>query len=264
MNAIYECAVAHSRLKPKKYSFNYNVFMLSVDLAELPSLAKRIPWLSHNGWNLFSINDVDHVNVGNVGGIRANLLDWLSSKDVQIPADVKTTLLTFPRVFGYGFNPVSFYFIESAEGQPLCAIAEVVNTFREMKLYALEELDDNGIWHSRMAKDFYVSPFSDPGHSFDFRIGIPGAKWRVNIDDYDHDERMLISSIRGTQCELSSGRLMWFAIKYPMLSLKIIGMIHWHALRLWIMKVPFLRKTERREAQLDVIRPHKTLKTNKP
>ena len=264
MNAIYECAVSHCRLKPKRHAFNYQVFMMSVNLDEIPAIAKRIPWFSHNRFNLFSINDEDHVDLGKPGGIRANLIQWLANEGIDCPADAKVRLLTFPRVLGYGFNPVSFYYIESANGTPLLAVAEVVNTYREMKLFALDQIGGDGIWHRRVAKNFYVSPFSDPGLEFDFRLGIPSQSWRVNIDDYDKNERMLLSAIRGERRDLSGIRLLWYAFKYPMLSLKIIGLIHWHAFLLWVKKVPYFRKSERTEAQLDVMRRHSSLKENQP
>ena len=264
MNWLYECAVAHCRLKPKRHAFNYHVFMLSMDVDEIPAVAKRIPWFSHNRFNLFSIDDADHVNLGRPGGIRGNLIQWLAGEGIACPPDARIRLLTFPRVFGYGFNPVSFYFIESAAGSPLLAVAEVVNTFREMKLYALEQRGADGIWHRRVAKNFYVSPFSDPGLEFDFRIGIPAETWRVNIDDYDADQRTLLSAIRGDRRDLSASRLLWYAFKYPLLSLKIIVLIHWHALLLWIKKVPYFKKSERRDLQIDLMRPHSSLKEKQP
>jgi hypothetical protein len=81
----------------------------------------------------------------------------------------------------------------------------------------------------------------------------------VNIDDYAVDERTLLSAVRGERRELTSARLVWYAFKYPLLSLRIIGLIHWHALLLWIRRVPFFRKSERKESQLDVMRPHSSL-----
>ncbi len=264
MNALYECSVMHCRLKPKRHAFNYQVFMFCVDIDEISATARRIPWLGHNRFNLFSIDDADHVDLGEPGGIRRNLTKWLQEQGIGCPPDARIRLLTFPRVLGYGFNPVSFYYIESADGAPLLAVAEVVNTFREMKLYALDQATADGIWHRRVAKNFYVSPFSDPGMEFDFRLGVPGHNWRVNIDDYDASGRLLLSAIRGVRRELSAGRLFWYAFKYPMLSLKIIALIHWHAFLLWLKKVPYIRKSERREAQLGVMRPHPTLKENQP
>ncbi len=264
MNALYECSVMHCRIKPKRHAFDYQVFMFSVDVDKISATAKRIPWLGHNCFNLFSIYDADHVDLGEPGGIRANLTKWLKQQGIDCPEDTRIRLLTFPRVFGYGFNPVSFYYIESTDGSPLLAVAEVVNTFREMKLFALDHRGADGIWHRRVAKNFYVSPFSDPGMEFDFRLGIPGENWRVNIDDYDSSGCTLLSAIRGDRRDLSAGRLLWYAFKYPMLSLKIIALIHWHAFLLWLKKVPYFKKSQRPEAQLDVMRPHPTLKEKQP
>ncbi len=263
MNSLYECSVAHCRLKPKQHDFNYQVFMFCVDLDDLPALNRRVFGFSHNRFNLFSIDDRDHVDLGHAG-IRANLAAWLAGQGIACPDDAKIRLVTFPRVLGYGFNPVSFYYIDSKSGEPLMAVAEVVNTFREMKLYAMETVGTDGLWHRRIAKNFYVSPFSDPGDEFDFKIGLPGGNWRVNIDDLSNGERMLVSSVRGEQRDLTSARLWWFACKYPLLSLKIIGLIHWHAFLLWLKRVPFFRKSSRREAQLDVMRPHSSLNNDLP
>lgn len=262
MSSLYECTVSHSRIRPEHHAFTYQVFMFCVDIDKLSSLSNRLFGFSHNRFNLFSIDDHDHVALGHLGGIRGNLTAWLAEQGILCPDDAQIQLLTFPRVFGYGFNPVSFYDIKSKCGEPLIAVAEVVNTFREMKLYAMTHLNSERVWQRRVIKNFYVSPFSDPGDEFDFKLGIPGEKWRVNIDNYTSDKCSLRSSIRGEQRELTTGRLLGYAFKYPLLSLKIIGLIHWHALRLWMKRVPFFRKNQRREAQLDVIRPHTSLNKN--
>lgn len=264
MNALYECTVVHCRLKPKRNPFSYRVFMFSVDVDELPALSKRLAGFSHNRFNLFSIDDRDHVMLGESGGIRGNLTKWLAGEGICLQADARIRLLTFPRVLGYGFNPVSFYYLESKSGEPIAAVAEVVNTFREMKLYAIKSLSSGRLWSRRVVKNFYVSPFSNPGDEFDFNLGPPAETWRVDIDDHDGAEKMLVSTVRGDRRELTSARLVWYAFKYPLLSLKIIGLIHWHALLLWIRKVPFFRKSERLEAQTDVMRPHSSLKKDLP
>lgn len=264
MNSLYECSVSHCRLEPKRNAFDYRVFMLSVDVDEIPRLGRNFLGFSHNRFNLFSINDADHVDMGFEGGIRPNITAWLAEQGIACSEDVAIRLVTFPRVFGYGFNPVSFYYLSTSEGRPLLAVAEVVNTFREMKLYAVSVEDPEGGWHQRMAKDFYVSPFSDPGDEFDFKLGLPAARWRVNIDNYSGDERTLLSAVRGDERPLTSGRLLWYTLKYPLLSVKIITLIHWHAMLLWFKKVPFLRKSERLDAQLDVMRSHSSLNKKHP
>lgn len=264
MDSLYECDVYHCRLKPLKNAFSYKVFMFAVDVDAIGSIARRIPWFSHNRFNLFSIYDSDHITFGKGGSLKENLIAWLAEDGFECPADAKIQLVTFPRVLGYGFNPVSFYYIHSSDGRPLAAVAEVVNTFREMKLYRLEHPGSDGVWHRRVVKNFYVSPFSDPALEFDFRIGTPSEKWRVNIDDYDGEQKVLLSSVRGERRELTSMRLLSYGVKYPLLSLKIIGLIHWHALLLWIKKVPYFKKSERRDVQLQVLRPHASLIDKKP
>ena len=262
MSALYECTVAHCRLKPKRHAFSYRVFMFSVELDGSP--APRCFGFSRNRFNLFSIDDRDHVDLGKPGGIRPNLAAWMEESGIPCPADARIRLLTFPRVLGYGFNPVSFYYIAAADGTPLLSVAEVTNTFREMKLFPVDAADPEGLWQRRIPKNFYVSPFSDPGDEFDFKLGPPEENWRVNIDDFSNGERMLISSVRGTRRELTSARLWWYALKYPFLSLKIMGLIHWHALLLWVKRVPFFRKSQRADVQLGVMRPHSTLTKNLP
>jgi uncharacterized protein len=128
VNSLYECAVMHCRLKPKRNAFNYRVFMFCIDLDELPKLSQKLFGFSHNRFNLFSINDGDHVHLGQSGGIRGNLLRWLADQEIDCPDDARIHLVTFPRVLGYGFNPVSFYYVNTSDGQPIAAVAEVVNT----------------------------------------------------------------------------------------------------------------------------------------
>lgn len=249
---IYECKVMHCRLQPRQRAFNYCVFMLSVDLDDLPKAA----WLSYNRFNLFSLDDRDHIDLGAPGGIRGNLIAWLKQQNVEIPEDARIRLVTFPRVLGYAFNPVSFFYVSAADGEPLFSIAEVRNTFREMKLFIVNGKEKEGAWCRRVAKNFYVSPFSDPGDVFDFRLGYPGETLIVKIDDCKDGEKILLSSVRGEARPFTSSRLLWYAFKYPFLSLKIIGLIYWHALILWLKKVPYFKKSDRADVQKDILKPY--------
>lgn len=251
---LYECTVRHQRLKPARKRFDYRIFMLALDLDDLP----RVPFLGLNRFNLFSLHDRDHVDLGQPGGIKANLLAWMEKNEITWPPDARFHLLALPRVLGYAFKPVSFYFISSSGGTPLFAIAEVGNTYREMKLYLVNEPTPKG-WQCQVAKEFYVSPFSDVRDFFRFRLGLPGDSWTVHIDNLDQNGPTLVSSIRGTARPLTAPRLLWFGFKYPLLSLKVIAMIHWQALKLWLGKVPYFAKVAHRDSQRDVLRPHSSL-----
>ncbi len=237
--SLYECFVTHSRITPKKHVFEYRVFMIAFDLDSFPEAM----FLSRNRFNLFSIDDRDHIRTNPSRSTSENLLDWLREKDIPIPADSRITLITFPRVLGYSFNPVSFYYIRSSSGQPVTAVAEVTNTYREMKLFPLGEPSSEGCFDRLVAKEFYVSPFSDPNDAFHFRLGQPSEKWSVNIDNISEGKASLLSAIRGESEPLTTTRLAWFAIKYPLISLSIIFRIHFHALLLFLKRVPHFPKS---------------------
>ena len=238
-NSLYKCNVNHTRVSPKKHAFDYRVFMLAFDLDSFP----KLPLLSRNRFNLFSIDDRDHIRTDPRKSTKENLLAWLQENGSEIPADSRITLLTFPRVLGYAFNPVSFYYVSSISGAPLTAVAEVTNTYREMKLYPLGEPSEKGVFERLIAKDFYVSPFSDPNDSFRFRIGLPSDDWQISINNISDGKPSLLSSIQGIRRPLTTSRLAWYALKYPFLSIGIIFGIHFQALLLFLKKIPYFPKS---------------------
>jgi len=238
-NSLYECVINHTRISPKKHAFTYRVFMLAIDLDNFP----KLPLLSRNRFNLFSIDDRDHIHTDPKKSTRENLIVWLAEKGTTIPTDTRITLLTFPRVLGYAFNPVSFYYISSKSGEPITAVAEVTNTFREMKLFPLGVPDAEGRFDHLIAKNFYVSPFSDPNDAFHFRIAQPVEKWHVSINNIAEGKLTLLSSITGERRELITPRLALYAVKYPLISLSIIFRIHLHALLLFLKKIPHFPKS---------------------
>ncbi|MBV9493798.1 MAG: DUF1365 domain-containing protein [Acidobacteria bacterium] len=230
-SALYECRVEHARFGAKQHRFRYRVFVFALDLAEIDALAKRIPWLSRNRFNLFSFFDRDHVDVAPLVGTK--------------PA--RTLLITNLRILGYVFNPVSFYFCFDEDEAPFAAVAEVNNTFGETKPYVLPRTSFDGQrFESTQRKDFYISPFIDRDVDLRLRLAIPDEKLALVVDDLRDGERILHASLTGKRVPLTSARLLWFAFKYPLLTLKVIGAIHWHALRLWLKGVPWFRHQEER------------------
>jgi hypothetical protein len=160
-------------------------------------------------------------------------------------------------------------------------IAEVTNTFREMKPYFLgletrsvpsdlstlnSQLSTGGAaaFHLRTPKHFYVSPFSDVDTAFDFTLRSPSERLSIQIDDYVGASRTLTSTLAGPRRELTGARLAWFSLKYPAITLRIITLIHWHAAVLWFRRLPWFAKAARAADQRDLYRPHPSIAHSAP
>jgi DUF1365 family protein len=269
----------HHRFSPKAHRFAYRIFLFAVDLDELDTLHRRLRFFSVNRRNLYSFRDADFLPTGQNphnpssgpafvppttnGNLKARVLAQLASRGIGLEGG-RIVLVALPRVLGYLFNPVSFYFCYGRGGQPVAALAEVTNTFREMKPFVLgpETRTATGTGPAfvhRAPKYFYVSPFSDMDVSFDFNLRPPGERLSVQIDDFDAGQRTLTSHLAGERRPLTDRILAWYACKYPLITLKIIGLIHWHALWLYLKKVPWFAKAARRDAQRDLYRPHPSI-----
>jgi len=257
-SCLYECVVMHRRVRPRDYAFEHRIMMLYADLDELPAIHRGTRLLSHNRKNLYSFRDRDYFPTNTDGDLKARVCEYLAQRGVAMPAQGRIQLLTLPRILGYIFNPISIYFCSDDCGQPLCAIAEVGNTFRETKLFLLplrSGSTPSGRFQIRVPKEYYVSPFSDLDISFDFDCLLPGETLQVHVEDWDSQGRLLESHLRGKRVPLTDFQLLRFAAKFPALTLKVITLIHWHALRLAMKRVPWHRKHDRPELQRDVLNP---------
>jgi DUF1365 family protein len=251
----------HHRLAPKVHRFNYQVFMFYIDLGELPLLRKKLLLFGHNRFNMFSFKDSDHLqlpagNPDTAKTTRQHITSYLQQNGITLGTG-RIMLLTNLSVLGYNFNPVSFYFCYDSAGQPLCCVAEVSNTFREMKPYLLgpENLLENK-FYLNTKKYFYVSPFINHDTDFDFNLAIPADRLNIRIDDYEAGERIFVSTLTGTKKTLTNRALLWYSIRFPFITLKVITLIHWNALLLWVKRLPYHRKGENRHLQKNVYRKY--------
>ena len=275
----------HARFAPQTNRFLYRMFLFAIDLDELATLPRQVAFLSVGRRNLYSFRDADYLPMGerphnakcaggmpaavtNAGGtpalLKQRVIAFAKLHGAALEGG-RIVLVTLPRVAGYLFNPVSFYFCYDRHGAPAAAIAEVTNTFREVKPFYLGadslqlSAGDEAAFHLRVPKHFYVSPYSDVDVAFDFTLRTPGSRLSVQIDDYVGNERTLTSTLTGARRELTSARLAWFTLKYPFITLRIIALIHWQALRLWWKRVPWFAKAARAADQRDVYRAHHSL-----
>jgi uncharacterized protein len=273
-SCLYECQVLHARFAPKAHRFLYRIFFFALDLDELDALHRRLKLFSVNRANFYSFRDRDFLPTGEpihngpapattpAGRLKARVIAHLAAQGTDLTGG-RVVLVTLPRILGYLFNPVSFYFCFDRTGVPVAALAEVTNTFKEMKPYTLgpdtKTAAPTATFHLRTPKHFYVSPFSDVDVAFDFTLPVPTEKIAIQIDDYTGGTRTLTSTVHGRREALTDGRLAWYTLKYPLLTLRIITLIHWHALQLWFKKIPWFAKAARADAQRDLYRPHHSI-----
>jgi len=261
-SSLYKATVMHNRMKPKQHRFHYNVFMFYIDLDEVEMLRKKLWMFSINKFNFFSLRDNEHLqlpidNPDQTKSVKEQITIYLSDNRISIGKG-KIMLLTNLNILGYNFNPVSFYYCFDEEGKSKCVIAEVANTFGEIKPYLLTQQHLSGAnYHLNTTKYFYVSPFIDHDTNFDFNLQVPAEKLNIRIDDYKNEERFFISTLTGTRKPLNNTRLLWYSIRFPFITLKIITLIHWNAVLLYMKKLPFHRKDANQELQRDVYRRRK-------
>lgn len=269
----------HERFLPKRHRFAYRVFYLAVDLDELPQLDRALPLFSCNRANLVSLWEKDYLPLQDPlhnptdgaaalpapapsHSLKARVLIYCARHGVDLDPSAKVTLVTLPRLFGYAFNPISLFICRDGQGVPRCAIVEVTNTYREVKQYFLPVRPGGSgpaEFTAELPKHFYVSPFSPLDAAFAFRVREPGRSLAVSIDDHEQGQRTLHSTLTGEARPLTSGQLLLALIRHPLVTLRVIGLIHWQALRLWLKRVPHFPKAANPALQRDLRHPHSSL-----
>jgi uncharacterized protein len=273
-SCLYECHLLHHRFSPKTHRFRNRLFFFCLDLDEVEKLGRRLRLFSSNRRNLYSLRDDDFLPIeeespwrrmirqGSGRGVREKVDRVLAREGIDLEGG-KVMLVAVPRILGYLFNPVSFFFCFGPDGEPRCAVVEVTNTYREVKTYVLRpETRKGGGFLLRAPKNFYVSPFSSAGLTFEFSLRVPGDDLVVRIDEYDGERLVLHSVVAGKRRDLTDRNLALFAGKYPFLSAGIMLLIHVQALLLYLKRIPHRRKADDLDLQQGVLRPHSSLRSH--
>jgi len=232
--------VRHTRLRPVRHAFAYPTCFLLLPLRRMHrEPASALP-LAHNRRGALSFHDADH------GDGRANAVAWLDELLVQhgiADAQGEAWLHCYPRMLGYTFKPVSFWYCHRVDGTLRAIVVEVNNTFGERHCYVL----DDPVWgiEQKARKAFHVSPFCrvEGGYRFRFLLSAGRDRTVVRIDHDDAQGALLRTSVGGELQPVTRTTLRRALWRYPLLTAGIVARIHWQALRLWLARVPFVSYT---------------------
>jgi DUF1365 family protein len=224
--------ITHVRFAPKAYALRHKLWYLRIDLRELPRLSRFM--LGYNRARIFSLRDRDY------GKGEDRLEDWIRHAFADVGAVYPgghVVLVTLPRIFGIGFNPVSFWLCHDTAGRLSAVLAEVNNTFGERHCYLARNADGAPISAGdaiHAEKVFYVSPFLPANGDYIFHFDERDDRLAIRIEVLREGKRVLSATIAGRFAPLSNAALAGCFLRYPMPAIQVLGFIHYHAARLWM------------------------------
>ncbi|MFT3726804.1 MAG: DUF1365 family protein [Terricaulis sp.] len=236
-SAIYAGHVAHMR--PGKHRLRYRLFMLALDIDDLPRLHARLKWFAYNRANLVSIFDRDHGD-GCSEAIKPRIEQKLQSAGLTCDGG-PIVMLTMPRLLNYVFNPLTVYFCYRRDGEVAALVHEVSNTFGERHFYVLPAADAGaGQIEQHCDKQFFVSPFLEKGLRYKFTVTPPGERCTVAIVVHRGADVTLTASFAGQRSALTDANLLRACCADPLMTLKVIAGIHWEALKMWLKGIRYI------------------------
>jgi DUF1365 family protein len=261
-SAIYVGDVMHQRLAPKRHRLRHRVHWLLIDLDEVAALDRGLRLFSYNRLNLFSLYDADH-GEGSRRPIREQMRAHASAAGIGAGEDVSIRLLCMPRVAGYDFNPLSVYFCVDQREILRGVIYEVNNTFGGRHTYVIPADADVASGDGGEAgpavrqsceKRFYVSPFLDMDMAYAFRTKVPDDKVQLSVQARRQGEAIINTALVGHRRALTDRTLARLALTQPMVPVKVVVAIHWHALKMWARGFRFADKPETITPSVTIVR----------
>jgi len=257
-SCLYNGWVRHRRHEPAGHEFRYELFMMYLDLAELPHLFDPYWCWSARRSALARFKRSDYHQTLNDSDVAVHeegeelSLDEAVRRTVTAQTgrrpDGPIRMLTHMRYFGYIFNPVTFYYCYDSSGTTVqTVLAEITNTpWKERHAYVLPVVTatrNDTVMRFEFGKEFHVSPFWPMDMSYDWRLNVPGEHLRIHMDNLQQKDgttrRVFDATLTLQREEISSASLSRALYRYPLMTAKVSGAIYWQALRLWFRRTPF-------------------------
>jgi DUF1365 family protein len=241
-SALYVGRVRHRRMEAPAGAFEYRLFMVWLDLAELDSVF-RGRWLwSTRRPALARFRREDYF------GDPARPLDLAVRDRVEAETGRRPAgpirMLTHLRYFGFVFNPVTFYYCFAADGRAVEAVvADITNTpWNERHAYVVgvpSERADPLRTSARFRKAFHVSPFLSMDYDYDWSFHGAQEELTVHMENWRDGERRFDATLTLERREIGGASLAAALLRHPFMTAKVVAAIYWQALLLWLRRATF-------------------------
>jgi len=244
---IYTGTLSHRRFRPRPHKFSYKLFMAWLDIDRMPEQMAGTPFTAYNRFAWASFLERDHF--GDPGlSLRERLIQDAASHGVLLP-EGPVYLLTHLRYLGYCFNPISFFYCYRPDGSLDSVLAEVNSTFGETRNYWLSarnrQAGENGFRY-RCPKTMHVSPFMGMDLDYEFVLTQPGESLVAHMNTLEAGGGGLFDATLSLEHRPWNTRHVGLALaRHPLMTAKVIGAIHFEALRLLIKKIPVFTHPDR-------------------
>jgi DUF1365 family protein len=235
MIEVFIGKLSHIRFLPKVNSFKFLVFYLRINIDNFEKSKNRM--ISFNKFNFFSIHWSDY-------GFKTNenpkkWLEGVLKKHKVFIKKPSYVLQTFPRILGYVFNPVNFWFCYEYDKQLLAIVAQVNNTFNESHTYCFKNTSNKNLnFSSTLTKNFSVSPFFKTDGLYNILFQQNNIKNCLNIIYLHENQIMLSAKIFGKKTNIPFFNLL---LIFLFQSIKNTFKIYSEAFALYIKKIKYLR-----------------------
>lgn len=222
-------SVRHRRTRHTTYDFSHRAWYVALDLDELDDVA-RWPLFAYERRALLEVRDRDHLGTPGLG-LRASVVAHLRGAGLD-PAALRVTLVTYPRVLGFVFNPVSFYLCHDGDETLRHVIAEVSNTHGGREVYDFAPEGAGPVFRSTAMKRMYVSPFIGADARYDLVVTDADGRLVIAIREFEGGEQSLYASVTVTPRPFTTRSLLGALWRDPLIPMTTVALIAWHAARL--------------------------------